>query len=644
MMRFSPTLILTRLRIEKDGEAAYDERFHQGVNIIRGDNSSGKSTILNFIFYALGGDLSDWSEDAILCTRVLAEVSLNGSTATLSREVVASSGQPMEIFGGDLDASLAATRSDWLRFPYSRSSKESFSQTLFRLLSIPEAAGEATGNLTMNQVLRLLYADQLSPVENLFKYDGRWDSPNIRDAVGRLLCGAQETQIYENELKLRALQKEHDALEGELKAIFTAFGRAGESLTPEWVELQRSKLSRELAALIQQIGKVERRQIAGSEEISTRKAQEDAYSKVQDALKVVADVTSRRDALSFECADLGKYVAGLKMKIDALRESKSVADVLGDVRFETCPACFELVIDAGEHACHLCKTPIDPEKTKDRLVSLINEAVLQVKQVEELLAKRILELEGAETTLGLAKLNWQQLAVKLSEIQSRPTTQSQDELRKLHSHRGYLERQIEEQGRLSTVIDRISRISSRKSQISSDVSKLNTQNDGLRSSQEERLSIARTAIAEEVKSLLRSDLRRQDSFVNPNIVSFDFGSNRISVDHHTYFSASSRVILKTSFFVGFLLAALKHSFFRHPRFCLIDTIEDKGMEQERSHNFQRQIVKRSVESVVEHQIIFATAMIAPELDSGDFTVGKSSTLDRPTLNIGVPSGSRSLSS
>ena len=38
------------------GEVAYDEKFHQGINIICGDNSSGKSTITHFIFFALGGE------------------------------------------------------------------------------------------------------------------------------------------------------------------------------------------------------------------------------------------------------------------------------------------------------------------------------------------------------------------------------------------------------------------------------------------------------------------------------------------------------------------------------------------------------------------------------------------------------------
>ena len=190
-MRYEPTLIVNRLVVQRGPHDVYDENFHAGVNVIRGANSSGKSTILNFIFYGLGGDLSDWSETALLCERVLLEVQFNGNTATLSREVSQQSGQPMEIFGSDYDTSQRAPRAEWIRYPYRRSTnQESFSQALFRLLNIPEVASDVSGNLTFHQLLRLLYADQLSPVDNLFRHEGRFDTPAIRDAVARLLAGS----------------------------------------------------------------------------------------------------------------------------------------------------------------------------------------------------------------------------------------------------------------------------------------------------------------------------------------------------------------------------------------------------------------------------------------------------------------------
>jgi len=42
-------LSLNRFVVFCKGSPAYDEKFHSGVNIIRGENSSGKSTIADFI-------------------------------------------------------------------------------------------------------------------------------------------------------------------------------------------------------------------------------------------------------------------------------------------------------------------------------------------------------------------------------------------------------------------------------------------------------------------------------------------------------------------------------------------------------------------------------------------------------------------
>ena len=71
----------------RDGKIAYDENFHKGINIIRGNNSSGKSTITHFIFYVLGGAFNDWVKEAKKCSQVIAEIEINGATLTLKREI-----------------------------------------------------------------------------------------------------------------------------------------------------------------------------------------------------------------------------------------------------------------------------------------------------------------------------------------------------------------------------------------------------------------------------------------------------------------------------------------------------------------------------------------------------------------------------
>ncbi|MBM1312154.1 AAA family ATPase [Sulfitobacter mediterraneus] len=56
----TPTLKIDRLLVTKGTHVFFDELFKAGVNIIHGSNGSGKSTVTDFIFFGLGGDLSKW--------------------------------------------------------------------------------------------------------------------------------------------------------------------------------------------------------------------------------------------------------------------------------------------------------------------------------------------------------------------------------------------------------------------------------------------------------------------------------------------------------------------------------------------------------------------------------------------------------
>ena len=210
---------------------------------------------------------------------------------------------------------------------------------------------------------------------------------------------------------------------------------------------------------------------------------------------------------------------------------------------------------------------------------------------------------------------------------------NREQLRELNRTAGYLQRQIEDLVQKEAMIELIDDVSRRKDGLNDRINRLRSENERLKATQEKQLTRAKTLIADEIRDLLVHDLRRQDSFEKPRNIQFDFASNTITVDGHTYFSASSRVILKSSFFLGFFAAATKDSSFRHPRFVMLDTIEDKGMEPERSHNFQNQILRKSESSIVEHQVIFATAMISPDLDDERFLVGRFYTRDEPTLKI-----------
>jgi hypothetical protein len=307
---------------------------------------------------------------------------------------------------------------------------------------------------------------------------------------------------------------------------------------------------------------------------------------------------------------------------------------IGEVSFQCCPACYAPLDEkAPVHGCQLCKTPFDSKQTHSRIAALIMDTGLQIKQSVQLQARRVERAKSLDQSIKVIEVNWLKASRRLASLRSLPSTAERERLRELHRRSGYVDRQIEDLDQKSRLAETVRELSERKEQLNTEISQLKSLNEALRAQQSKRLSIAYTRIGEQIIELLRQDLRRQDIFEDPKSVSFTFGENRISVDDENYFSASSRAILKSSFFLGFLAAATKTEFFRHPRFCMIDTLENMGVEAIRSQNYQLQILRVSEESKVEHQIIYATAMIVPELEDEAYTVGAFSNNTDMTIAI-----------
>lgn len=634
MTRFEPSLTIKRMVVKRQTAIAYDEAFHAGVNIIRGDNSSGKSTILNFVFFGLGGDLSkdDWSEHALRCDFVWLEVEFNGKPAVLRRQIDVNSQSAMEVFGGRYDEALSVPIEDWIKYSYSRSKdKESFSQAIFRLLEMPDVAVEGTSSITIHQVLRLLYADQLSPIESMFRFEG-YDPENLREAVGNLLCGAFDTEIYELQQLRKARDKEFSDASAELRSIFKVVG-GDESLGLSWVQQKRQSLVSEREDLLGEIANAEEDFYAkkSNEKISIT-AQKSVFKQVQKLQEDLQKIRTSIDAVEFEIADSDVFIATLHQRLEALRDADLASTLIETVHFTTCPACYSEVLeeDAVSAACHLCKTPLDAERARDRIVGLVNDLSIQIKQSERLQVIRQERLQSFEVRYQEVESTWKLKAKELSELRILPTSKVRDQIRELHRKLGYIDKSIEDTEQQLRLANRIGDLSAKKAALETEIKDLDARVDSLKRSQTERLRKSRQLIEGKTIELLKGDLNRQDSFEDPQHVDFSFAKNTITVDEHTYFSASSRVILKTSFLVGFLAAALEDEKFRHPRFLMIDITEDKGMEQERSHNFQQQVIGLSASTDVEHQVILATAMPAPDLDENLF-VGKFSTLENGSL-------------
>ena len=511
-MLFEPTLLVREVAIYRGSSHAYRGSFHEGVNIVSGENSSGKSTILSLIIYGLGADISNWSEHAKLCDRVSIEVALNDHIVTVSRLISPQAGQPMEIFSGGLEAAEAAPHTAWLRYPYRTSaSRESFSQAMFRFLNIPELETEASGKLTMHQVLRVLYSDQLSAVEKIFR-DDNFDSPALREAVGRLLFGAYEGDIYANQLKIREFEKELATIEASLRSIYTLLAGVEHSLTLDWVAAERRKIEQEMQALDVEIVEAESSHYseAANEGVSLDPLNR-AFSEAQRAQIEMTKVEDAETALQLEHADSEMFIITLERKIRALQDLSSVASAISEIHYAWCPSCFApLAADNNPSACRLCKEPFDEERLRRRIVNQLNDMIIQLKQSRALQAARSQDVVALARRKAELREQWEAARRELSKVRRAPTSNARDRLRALNERSGYLKRELEGISEKAALIERLDRMSRQKVELAAAIAGLVDANDRLKATEAERLSKAYTEVAQQTVYFLHHDLPRQD--------------------------------------------------------------------------------------------------------------------------------------
>lgn len=73
-----------------------------------------------------------------------------------------------------------------------------------------------------------------------------------------------------------------------------------------------------------------------------------------------------------------------------------------------------------------------------------------------------------------------------------------------------------------------------------------------------------------------------------------------------------------------------------PRFILCDNIEEKGMVEERSKNFQNNVVRLANSPTFKNkdfQIIYSTSMSAENLNIAQYTIGEFYNKNNKTLKL-----------
>lgn len=639
-------LFLNRLYIlTEEGKISYDEEFHKGVNIIRGDNSSGKSTITHFIFFALGGSFSEFVPEARKCSVVWAEVEMNNVVFTIKREILKDNEgkindkAPLYFFWGVMEESFSPPEDKtWQKFGYNTTEKrKSFSNVLFETLDLPIV--KANNNITFHQILRLLYIDQESPTSSLFYYE-HFDSQLIRETTADLLLGVYNEELYANKKRLIEAEKELGDLKTEIRTTGQFFSDPI-YLKPENIVTAIENREKEISQIQEEI-------ILIRNEGKEVKYEEDSKLKFQQLntnsisqRKTITKLEEQIAVLNNEIEDSVYFISTLEKKIKALKNSIQTREFLGNLPLEYCPECLTLIKPSGDETkCKLCKESIDESfgVVQARRMELeIGFQISESRKILELNKREVLELDAKYISeSGKLEDIQKQVNAALVDVKSF----KEETIDSLNSKKGFIEGEILQYRTMLENAEFYSKLLEKRSRLEREVKYLK----GYIFNTEKRQTELKELVFETIKNegiyLLNNDFDRQDEFKNADDFYIDFSNNLVylmskdtdlSKKYHK-FSASSNFYLKVAGRFALFLASLSVDNMRYPRFVFADNMEDKGIEVKRAQNLQSLLISRASEyDSSSYQMIYTTSYITEELENSEYVVGEYYTKENPSL-------------
>jgi len=535
-----PFLMLNRLRVMRRGHVSYDQKFHSGVNIIRGENGSGKSTISDFIFYILGGEFDDWKDSAEQCDTVQAEISTTRGRLTLRRERGKRT-EPIYVFFGDFEEANKQSVDGWERFPLHRSEKQtSFSQMMFRSLKIPEAKSDGASNITMHQLMRLLYSDQRTPAPRLFRYES-FDTQNIREAVGELVCGVSGYERFEVTLKLRDAEKLLNDIQAQYKALLAARPDDEAFNSPAAINAVVSSLRLESKDILEEIEKVDELvQIDQTKEFADQRSK--ALLKLQNTKKRLSVLESKLTTERLEEVEIEQFLEYLLELQEKVALVEATSGAVGAIEFSHCPACLSEISESTDaHSCSICGADTDPEADKSKYNQIRLDIEIQTRETRQLLSQKQNSIFDAKIGLRAAKRDYKEALQDFSvnfDISSSPReaflAQRNNRLGQIDGELAYYERGLK-------LAEEISEARSKKEQQEILVSRLKESLKALEKKSNIRKSEALSKVSNIAARILRMDLNRQEEFENAINVSLNFKNDAVQVDGKMSFAESSNV-------------------------------------------------------------------------------------------------------
>lgn len=629
-------LKINKVVIKKSGKDVYNENFHSGINVIRGENSTGKSTIMELISYGLGADIKrqHWKKEALSCDEVFIDLFLNKRRFIFKRPIEDEGNKPpIYMKEGNYDDD-STSLDGWHKYGYKKTEKKvSFATRIFDVLGYDQHVTSEDENLTVHQIFRLMYADQDTPASNIFRWEPlNYDRDSMRLAIGEFLFGFDDLSIHGLRQKLQIANRSFDKVDEELSSIYKILGKTNINASTKSINKEIDELNKDLLIIEEKIKENKRESIKPGD----KKLQKEAKRLNDEILALsssIEKIESSIVSITYDVQESEEFLKSLEFRKSSIKNAQATVNCLGLVDFEYCPSCLSKIEENHDIACcSLCKSEINTEIVNESYLQALEQIDFQYRETSSIIEKSKTKnsVLSAQMRVKLNEVN--RLKSRFREINSF-TDDFELRLTNFASEKGFINSQIQSLNDKLELASEIDLKVEEKVRLQNIITGLEDELSRLEKSQLRRKKKVYSDISDTVVKILAKDTGTEDDFNDAKKFEFEFSQNIMLLDGRANFSASSNVLLKNAFHLAVLLTACNDDKFRLPCFSMFDNIEDKGMTQDRSNNFQKIVLELSEKIETDFQLIMTTSMIDESLNNDKYGVGPYYNKGEHTLNL-----------
>ncbi|MGD0591487.1 MAG: AAA family ATPase [Bacteroidota bacterium] len=559
--------------------------FDDGINIIEGENGTGKSTFAELLYYCLGGTAEMLQPDRPHRHKEIFSDSNNYVELLLQIEVdhyLIS----RYLRSNDITIRYPDGRLEILPVHRSRDNKHIFSDWFLEKLGIQTIElnmGSLKWKLNLTDIFRLLYHDQAPNPMDIYKTPDRegfvTDSTVMRKAIFEVLLGKSFNEYYSLLGEMRSAENEKSKVKGAVEL----YRQMLSELQKEKEDVNITFLRKELTDKNAQLEKLE----TFLESInSTPSLPNESQTQVELLKASLLDLDIKESQSKRKEADLldeiikhRKVQSDLIIEVTQIKKMVYTHNELSLFSADTCPYCLREV-ERAKGKC-VCGSDIDESqyerffyssveyieilKSKQKSVDTVNMAIdatqLDLKNVRDDISRFIQREQEIKTQIE-KRVNESD---RIFNVQS--TKEVGDKIASLRKEIADIEQQISLESKRQDLEDKLSLTETVYTTLSKKVEKLYAESN--------------LEMDERIKEFNKTySMLMQKSVIDCRRAYLD-SSYMPVINDGEYREASAAVPRRLMYFFTLLHLSLVNSSISFPRFLLIDTPETSGIDKER---------------------------------------------------------------